>query len=224
MVRISSTFFIKERWQVRIVDNLEPQTHRNGQPGWLPDSAEFIHGSIQDRATIKAALQRTSTWSFFNAAFRAFRQAVYAGYMPEIAKYVHVNSFGTAQMLEVIRDEKLPIQKVVVASSQAVYSEGAATCPEHGLVFPGVRPTEQLRAGDYPVHCPKCGAQTTSVPTPEGAPIGGETVYGLTKVDQERLVLNSYSSGAGRQGSPPSPYDTLAPTARGNLFSIRTQA
>jgi dTDP-L-rhamnose 4-epimerase len=108
--------------------------------------------------------------------------------MPEIATYVQVNSFGTGQMLEVIRDEKLPIQKVV-ASSQAVYSEGAATRPEHGLVFPGVRPTEQLRAGDYPVHCPKCGAQTTSVPTPEGAPIGGETVYGITKVDQERLVL-----------------------------------
>jgi dTDP-L-rhamnose 4-epimerase len=28
-----------------------------------------------------------------------------------------------------------------------------------------------------------------SVPTPEHAPIGGETVYGLTKVDQEKLVL-----------------------------------
>ena len=30
---------------------------------------------------------------------------------------------------------------------------------------------------------------TTSVPTPEIAPGGGETVYALTKVDQERLVL-----------------------------------
>jgi dTDP-L-rhamnose 4-epimerase len=27
------------------------------------------------------------------------------------------------------------------------------------------------------------------MPTPENAPIGGETVYGLTKVDQEKLVL-----------------------------------
>ncbi|MBX6326134.1 MAG: NAD-dependent epimerase/dehydratase family protein, partial [Chthoniobacterales bacterium] len=38
-------------------------------------------------------------------------------------------------------------------------------------------------------HCPVCGAITRSVPTPENAPVGGETVYGLTKVDQERLVL-----------------------------------
>jgi dTDP-L-rhamnose 4-epimerase len=34
-----------------------------------------------------------------------------------------------------------------------------------------------------------CGTITKSVPTPENAPVGGETVYGLTKVDQERLVL-----------------------------------
>jgi dTDP-L-rhamnose 4-epimerase len=109
--------------------------------------------------------------------------------MPEIAKYVHVNSFGTAQMLEIIREKNLPIKKIVVASSQAVYSEGAAECPEHGLVFPSVRPIEQLRRGDWQVHCPMCGAVTKSVPTPENAPVGGETVYGLTKVDQERLVL-----------------------------------
>src|SRR5215469_1428875 len=109
--------------------------------------------------------------------------------MPEIAKYVHVNSLGTAQMLEVIREKNLPIKKIVVASSQAVYSEGAGECPKHGLVFPTVRSIEQLRRGDWQVHCPICGATTKSVPTPENAPVGGETVYGLTKVDQERLVL-----------------------------------
>jgi len=57
------------------------------------------------------------------------------------------------------------------------------------MVFPSVRPIEQLRRGDWQVHCPVCGAITKSVPTPENAPVGGETVYGLTKVDQERLVL-----------------------------------
>jgi dTDP-L-rhamnose 4-epimerase len=92
-------------------------------------------------------------------------------------------------MLEVIREKNLPVRKIVVASSQAVYSEGAGECPEHGIVFPSVRPVEQLRKGDWQVHCPLCSAITRSVPTPEDAPIGGETVYGLTKVDQEKLVL-----------------------------------
>jgi dTDP-L-rhamnose 4-epimerase len=77
----------------------------------------------------------------------------------------------------------------VVASSQAVYSEGAANCLQHSLVFPTVRGVEQLSCGDFSVHCPQCGLETTSVPTPEEAPIGGETVYAITKVDQERLVL-----------------------------------
>src|SRR5207237_5237713 len=118
-----------------------------------------------------------------------FHQAAYGGYMPEISKYVQVNSFGTAQMLEVIRERNLPVEKIIVASSQAVYSEGAGICPTHGLVFPTVRPLEQLRRGDWEVHCPICDAITTSAPTPENAPVGGETVYGLTQVDQERLVL-----------------------------------
>lgn len=171
---------VREGWRVRIFDNLEPNTHKQGKPAWINEQAEFMEGDLRDRPSITAAL---------NGIDVVFHQAAYGGYMPEIAKYVHVNSFGTAQMLEVIREDKLPIRKVIVASSQAVYSEGAGHCPAHGLVFPAVRPVEQLREGDWAVHCPICGESTTTVPTPENAPVGGETVYGLTKVDQEKLVL-----------------------------------
>ena len=118
-----------------------------------------------------------------------FHQAAYGGYMPEIAKYVQVNSFGTAQMLEVIREENLPIKKVVVASSQAVYSEGAGQLSE-------ARPRFSKRAAGRTIaHRRLVGALPDlrrghhAVPTPENAPVGGETVYGLTKVDQEKLVL-----------------------------------
>jgi dTDP-L-rhamnose 4-epimerase len=170
----------REDWSVRVLDNLEPQTHRHGKPAWIRSDVEFIQGDVADRETIASALKNIDV---------VFHQAAYGGYMPEIAKYVYVNSFGTAQMLELIREKNLPIKKIIVASSQAVYSEGAATCPEHGLVFPEVRPIAQLQLGDWSVHCPICGAVTTTAPTPERAPIGGETVYGLTKVDQEKLVL-----------------------------------
>ena len=171
---------VREGWQVRALDNLEQQTHRRGKPAWINEKAQFVQGDLRGRDTITAALDQIDT---------VFHQAAYGGYMPEITKFVHVNSLGTAQMLEVIREKNLPIQKIIVASSQAVYSEGAGDCPKHGLVFPSVRPVEQLRKGDWQVHCPFCGAITKSVPTPENAPVGGETVYGLTKVDQERLVL-----------------------------------
>jgi len=171
---------VQEGWKVRVLDNLEPNTHKRGKPNWINPKAEFVEGDLRDRETIAAALDKIDI---------VFHQAAYGGYMPEISKYVHVNSLGTAQMLEVIREKKLPIQKIIVASSQAVYSEGAGICPKHNLVFPSVRPVEQLEQGDWEVHCPICGAITKSAPTPENAPVGGETVYGLTKVDQEKLVL-----------------------------------
>ena len=171
---------LREGWTVRILDNLEPQTHKHGKPEWVNPAAEFVQGNVQEYETMRSALVGIDV---------VFHEAAYGGYMPEMAKYVLVNSFGTAQMLEIIRDHNLPVRKVVVASSQAVYSEGAAECPKHGHVVPLLRPAEQLRAGDFSVHCPVCGKPTKSIPTPEATPGGGETVYALTKVDQEKLVL-----------------------------------
>jgi dTDP-L-rhamnose 4-epimerase len=171
---------LAEGYRVRILDALEPQTHRSGKPSWVPREAEFVHADIRDREAVRSALEAVDV---------VFHQAAYGGYMPEMGKYVHVNSFGTAQMLEIIRDENLPVRKIIVASSQAVYQEGAALCPSHGLVFPEPRPVEQLARGDFAVRCPRCGALATPAPTPEEAPMGGETVYAMTKTDQERLTL-----------------------------------
>ena len=103
---------VREGWTVRILDNLEPQTHKNGKPEWVNPKAEFRQGFVQDFDTMHSALEDIDV---------VFHEAAYGGYMPEMAKYVLVNSFGTAQMLEIIRDKQLPIKKVVVASSQAVY-------------------------------------------------------------------------------------------------------
>src|SRR5947209_14383671 len=89
---------VREGWGVRILDNLEPNTHKHGKPGWINERAEFLEGDLRDRQTIVAALKDIDV---------VFHQAAYGGYMPEIAKYVHLNSLGTAQMLEVICEEQL---------------------------------------------------------------------------------------------------------------------
>ena len=175
---------LSEGWSVRILDSLEPQTHRHGEPRWLQtaiqNGAEFMRGDLRDRAAVESALDGVDV---------VFHEGAYGGFMPEISKYVEVNSLGTAQLLEIIRGKNLKVRKVVVASSQVVYPEGAGECLQHGLVFPQLRPVEQLRRGDFSVRCPICQAPTKSVPTPEFAPIGGETVYAITKFDQEKLVL-----------------------------------
>lgn len=172
---------LAEGWAVRILDNLEPVTHGGAAPGWMAPAAEFVRGDVRDRRTLRAALEGVDV---------VLHQAAYGGYMPEIAKFVEVNSLGTALLLEIIRDERLPVAKVVVASSQAVYPEGAGRCPVHGRVFPAPRAAGRLAAGRFAVPCPACGADTVPVPTPESAPIGGANTYAITKVDQERLALS----------------------------------
>jgi dTDP-L-rhamnose 4-epimerase len=172
---------LRDGWRVRVLDSLDPQTHRHGRPAWVPDAAEFVEGDIRDRALVLAALRDVDV---------VFHQAAYGGFMPEIAKYADVNVVGTAQLLELIRDERLPVRKVIVASSQVVYAEGAVACPVHGTAYPAVRPVAQLRAGDFTVHCPRCDGRTVSVPTGEDAPLCGATPYAISKVAQERLVLS----------------------------------
>jgi len=133
------------------------QLSRTEQNSWESD--------IRDREVVESALDGIDV---------VFHEAAYGGYMPEISKFVAVNSLGTAQLLEIVREKNLAIRKIIVASSQVVYPEGAGECPQHGLVFPGLRPVEQLRRGDFSVRCPACQIPTKSVPTPEFAPLGGE--------------------------------------------------
>ncbi|HEX3421037.1 MAG TPA: SDR family NAD(P)-dependent oxidoreductase, partial [Candidatus Udaeobacter sp.] len=78
---------VREGWRARALDNLEPQTHRCGKPAWMNPKAEFVQGDMRNRDAITAALDGIDV---------VFHQAAYGGYMPEIAKYVHVNSLGTA--------------------------------------------------------------------------------------------------------------------------------
>ncbi len=172
---------LAEGWQVRILDNLQKQTHRDGKPSWIPPEAEFIQGDVRNRRTWERALEGIDV---------VFHEAAYGGYMPEIAKFIDSNGVGTALMLETIRDRQLPVRKVVVASSQAVYNEGAYRCPEHGRFYGTTRPIAQLERGDWDVHCPTCGRPAIPAPTDEEAPTGGENVYAISKMIQERLVIS----------------------------------
>ncbi len=170
---------IAQGWQVRVLDNLEPQTHRDGKPAWLNPQAEYVWGDVRSQPNLRAALDGVDI---------VFHEAAYGGYMPEMAKYMHVNSYGTALLLETIRDAQLPVRKVVVASSQAVYDEGAYRGKDGIVFFPPARPIPQLQRGEWEVR-DAAGHAASPVPTPETAPTGGQTVYAISKMDQERLVL-----------------------------------
>ena len=44
-----SELLLQEGYAVRILDNLEPQTHRNRRPPWTPQEAEFAGADVRDR-------------------------------------------------------------------------------------------------------------------------------------------------------------------------------
>ncbi len=52
-----------------------------------------------------------------------------------------------------------------------------------------LRPAAQLAARDWEMHCPRCGALLTRVPTREDKPLRPTSVYAVNKRDQEEMCL-----------------------------------
>jgi dTDP-L-rhamnose 4-epimerase len=111
-------------------------------------------------------------------------QSMYA-----IQHYSDVNVGGTALLLDLIANQPFPVKKIVVASSRAVYGEGKYLCSQHGFVYPTGRSAMDMEKGDFDVHCPVCGLSAKLVATDEETPVRPSSVYGVSKLTQEQLVL-----------------------------------
>ena len=97
--------------RVRIMDSLEPPVHLKGKPDYIPEEAEFIRGDVRVKADWEKALKRIDI---------VFHFAAYQDYLTDFSKFFEVNSQGTALLYEVAVEKKLPLKKVIIASSQAV--------------------------------------------------------------------------------------------------------
>lgn len=174
--------------RVRVLDNLSPQIHgvepeSSALFRSLHDDVEFIRGSVTNREHLIQALTGVDTVVHL-AAETGTGQSMYA-----IQHYSDVNIGGTSMLLDLIANERFPIRKIVVASSRAVYGEGKYSCSTHGNVYPGARVAESMRQGDFEVHCPHCGIPVETVPTDEETPVRPASLYGITKLTQEQMVL-----------------------------------
>lgn len=170
---------LEKGYEVRIFDSLEPETHQK-KPAWIPQQAEFVHGDMRSKDALAKALAGVDL---------VFHQAAYGGFAPEVSKYVEVNSLGTAMMFDIIRENKLPIKKIVTASSQGVYGEGKYRCAAHGVKEPPSRPLQQLQQGAWEVACEECGKSMTPLPTDENKRLDPGIIYSLTKYSQEWTTL-----------------------------------
>jgi dTDP-L-rhamnose 4-epimerase len=109
--------------------------------------------------------------------------------MYEIARYVEVNTQGTALLLDILANEGHNVRKLVVASSMSIYGEGACKCSACGPVYPKLRSVGQLRARDWEMRCPRCGRPVEPIATSENKPLYPTSIYAISKRDQEEMCL-----------------------------------
>lgn len=170
---------LRKQCEVTVLDNLEPRVHGHGAPLQTPRDVRFIQGDVRDKAAWEQALEGVDV---------IFHEAAYQDYMPDYSRFFHTNVVGTALLFEVIRERKLAVRKIVVASSQAVYGEGQYECPEHGFVLAAARSREQMVRGDWELLCPTCSRQMRPRSLEEEH-VNPYNQYALSKLSQEMAAL-----------------------------------
>jgi dTDP-L-rhamnose 4-epimerase len=182
--------FLQEKgYEVVLFDNLSTQIH-----GMLPTihhkavtlpHVQVIRADITNTQALEQALKGVDAIIHL-AAETGTAQSMY-----EIAYYNHVNSQGTALLLQTLQRMTHQVKKLVLSSSRSVYGEGAFICAECSpdkIRYPLARTQAQLALHQWDPLCQDCGALLTSIPTSEEARVHPASIYAATKYAQENLV------------------------------------
>lgn len=170
---------IQRGYRARVMDLLLPPSHNGKLPAWFNKRAEFIKGDVRKRADWERALE---------GADYVIHLAVYADVHPEYGVFIDTNVRSVALLYEAIERKKLPLKKVILASSQSVYGEGHYRCPKHGVFLAGSRAPSDLRRGLWEVFCSRDGQAAAPVAENENDALDPMTLYGVTKLAAEKTA------------------------------------
>ncbi len=176
---------IKKGYSVTVLDNLSPQIHSADSPllKSIEGKVRFIKGDVCNRADwVEALLKQDAVIHL--AAETGTGQSMY-----EVEKYVDVNIRGTAILLDLLTNTQHSVRKVIVASSRAIYGEGKYSCADCGDVYPTERSDFDMSNGQFEPRCPHCSADLSLEATDENSKIHPSSIYGITKQNQEQMVL-----------------------------------
>ena len=179
---------ISKGYTVTVLDNLSPQIHGDNPKETSPlflsikDKVKFIEGTVTNIEDWKKALEGQDVIVHY-AAETGTGQSMY-----EVQKYIDVNITGTSLMLDLLVNGDYNVKKVVVASSRSIYGEGKYMSKELGAVYPKHRVAEDMDNGDFEPNYSN-SSSLTLVATDEDSKIHPSSVYGITKQNQEQMVL-----------------------------------
>jgi dTDP-L-rhamnose 4-epimerase len=165
-------------YEVRILDNLQLRVHPRGAPNYLPQDAELVIGDVANKSDLAGALSGVDY---------VMHLAAYQDYLPDFSTFIHVNAESCALIFELVVEGRLPVRRLLFASSQSVAGEGSYQCPEHGSVTPTPRPIAQLEQGDWDVRCPHCQVVMTPQLIRETV-CDPHTAYAISKYTIELLA------------------------------------
>lgn len=176
---------VERGYKVKIFDNLESQVHPGGKmPDYVNKKAQFIEGDVRDYDALKKALKGVDV-VFHKAAMVGVGQSQY-----QIKRYVDVNIGGTANLLDILANEKNKVSKLIVASSMSSYGEGQYECMDCGIVRPEMRGEDQMEDEDWELYCPICYEPVDPMVTSEEKRLECSSIYAISKKNQEEMVLN----------------------------------
>lgn len=182
-------YLIDNGYTVTILDNLSQQIHgeepEKSSPLYLSikDKVRFIKGTVTSRADWETSIADNEVIVHL-AAETGTGQSMY-----QIEHYAQVNIGGTALMLDILANKKTAVKKVVIASSRAIYGEGKYISKELGAVYPKHRVAADMDKGQFEVTFPGVNGPLELVATDEESKIHPSSVYGITKQNQEQMVM-----------------------------------
>ena len=177
---------LHEGREVTVIDNFNPQIHGGVQTlsSDLADHVRLVTGDVRDVKTFHSALDGQEAIVHL-AAETGTGQSMY-----EVERYTSVNLTGTAVLMDyLVNHPESRIEKIITASSRAVYGEGKYHCATHGIVFPEARLEAAMKVGQFEPVCPRCAVPCEALPTDEDSRLSPTSYYGLTKQVQEQMTL-----------------------------------
>lgn len=180
---------LKKGYEITVLDNLSEQVH-----GKKPEADSTLYHSIKEKVTfIKGDVTEVSSWEkaisgneiiVHLAAETGTGQSMY-----QAERYTKANIGGTAILLDYLVNNKHQVKKVLVASSRAIYGEGKYFSRELGFVYPNSRLPDEMNRGNFEVTVPGASSPLELVATDEESKIHPSSVYGITKYNQEQMVM-----------------------------------
>lgn len=170
-------------YDVAVVDVLHPQVHGDQAAIDLPSSVRFFTGDVTHAPDLDAVLRLFRPTQIVHLA----AETGTAQSLSEATRHGAVNVVGTTQLLDALSRSGHVPEQLVVASSRAVYGEGAWQSGEH-IFYPRPRSHAQLEAGvwdpqgptgDPATPIPSCASRTEPRPT---------NIYAATKLAQEHIL------------------------------------